>query len=158
MKLLITAFCAASMLLAGCATNPKDFYADPTKPKDTALCRAVLETTDTKFQHDAAIELTRRGLTWSECQNKVAMETAVILGIAAVGTGVAVAAACRNGCSAPSYAPSYRSSAGDYDCAGGPGDGPYYVRGPFPLTGPDIYNLDRDHDGIACEPHGDRGA
>lgn len=39
------------------------------------------------------------------------------------------------------------------DCAGGSGDGPAYVRGPFPHNGPDDpYGLDRDGDGIACEP------
>jgi hypothetical protein len=39
----------------------------------------------------------------------------------------------------------------DYDCAGGSGDGPYYVSGPFRVVGTDHYRLDADHDGIACE-------
>lgn len=39
----------------------------------------------------------------------------------------------------------------DYDCAGGSGDGPYYVSGPFRVVGRDHYRLDADHDGIACE-------
>jgi hypothetical protein len=39
----------------------------------------------------------------------------------------------------------------DYDCAGGSGDGPYYVAGPFRVVGRDHYRLDADHDGIACE-------
>jgi hypothetical protein len=39
----------------------------------------------------------------------------------------------------------------DYDCAGGSGNGPYYVRGPFRVVGTDHYRLDADHDGIACE-------
>lgn len=39
----------------------------------------------------------------------------------------------------------------DYDCAGGSGDGPYYVSGPFRVVGNDHYRLDADHDGIACE-------
>src|SRR5690554_3505861 len=94
--LVLTALVALS--LSACATPPKDFYADPTKPKDTALCRAMLETTDRTFQQDVAAELVRRGLTLEECQNRVAMETAAIVGIAAVATGVAVAAACSNGC------------------------------------------------------------
>jgi hypothetical protein len=37
------------------------------------------------------------------------------------------------------------------DCAGGGGNGPEYVRGPIRVTGVDIYGLDRDGDGIACE-------
>jgi hypothetical protein len=39
----------------------------------------------------------------------------------------------------------------DYDCAGGSGNGPYYVSGPFRVVGRDHYRLDADHDGIACE-------
>ena len=39
----------------------------------------------------------------------------------------------------------------DYDCAGGSGDGPYYVSGPFRVVGKDHYRLDADKGGIACE-------
>ena len=39
----------------------------------------------------------------------------------------------------------------DYDCAGGSGDGPYYVQGPVTVVGDDPYGLDRDGDGVACE-------
>lgn len=38
----------------------------------------------------------------------------------------------------------------DVDCAGGSGDGPYYV-GRVTVVGPDEYGLDRDNDGIGCE-------
>ncbi|MBY6048585.1 excalibur calcium-binding domain-containing protein [Vannielia litorea] len=41
--------------------------------------------------------------------------------------------------------------ASDVDCAGGRGNGPAYVRGPVYVVGPDVYGLDRDGDGIACE-------
>lgn len=41
--------------------------------------------------------------------------------------------------------------ASDVDCAGGSGNGPAYVSGPVTVTGSDIYDLDRDGDGIACE-------
>lgn len=41
--------------------------------------------------------------------------------------------------------------ASDVDCAGGSGNGPAYVRGPINVIGTDIYGLDRDGDGIACE-------
>lgn len=40
---------------------------------------------------------------------------------------------------------------GDVDCAGGSGNGPRYVAGPFAVIGPDVYDLDSDHDGIGCE-------
>jgi len=42
-------------------------------------------------------------------------------------------------------------NASDVDCAGGGGNGPEYVRGPIRVIGVDIYGLDRDDDGIACE-------
>ena len=41
--------------------------------------------------------------------------------------------------------------AADYDCAGGSGNGPEYVRGPITVTGDDPYDLDSDGDGLACE-------
>lgn len=39
----------------------------------------------------------------------------------------------------------------DYDCAGGSGNGPRYVSGPFSVVGYDRYGLDSDGDGVACE-------
>lgn len=41
--------------------------------------------------------------------------------------------------------------ASDVDCAGGSGNGPAYVSGPVTVVGSDIYDLDRDGDGIACD-------
>jgi hypothetical protein len=41
--------------------------------------------------------------------------------------------------------------ASDVDCAGGSGNGPAYVRGPVRVIGSDIYDLDRDGDGVACQ-------
>lgn len=40
---------------------------------------------------------------------------------------------------------------GDYDCAGGSGDGPNYVSGPIYVVGIDEFGLDSDGDGVACE-------
>jgi hypothetical protein len=42
--------------------------------------------------------------------------------------------------------------ASDVDCAGGSGNGPAYVAGPVYIVGDDAYGLDRDGDGVACEP------
>ncbi len=43
-------------------------------------------------------------------------------------------------------------NAPDVDCAGGGGNGPVYVyEKNFRVVGPDVYGLDSDHDGIACE-------
>jgi hypothetical protein len=50
----------------------------------------------------------------------------------------------------PNYTPCV-PIASDVDCAGGSGDGPAYVDGPVRVTGTDIYDLDRDGDGVACD-------
>ena len=52
--------------------------------------------------------------------------------------------------------PSYKGAclkrnASDYDCAGGGGDGPYFVYRVLRVVGPDVFRLDRDKDGLACE-------
>jgi hypothetical protein len=39
----------------------------------------------------------------------------------------------------------------DVDCAAGSGNGPSYVVGPVTVVGSDIYDLDRDGDGVACD-------
>lgn len=54
----------------------------------------------------------------------------------------------------PSYAGVCVPIAEDVDCASGSGDGPYHVTGPVYVIGPDEYGLDRDGDGVACEPKG----
>jgi micrococcal nuclease len=41
--------------------------------------------------------------------------------------------------------------ASDVDCASGSGNGPAYVDGPVYIIGVDVYGLDRDGDGVACE-------
>jgi resuscitation-promoting factor RpfB len=55
----------------------------------------------------------------------------------------------------PSCDPNYSGAcvpiASDVDCAGGSGNGPAYVQGPVTVIGSDIYDLDRDGDGIGCE-------
>jgi PASTA domain len=44
-----------------------------------------------------------------------------------------------------------RTGIGDYDCAGGSGNGPNYVDGPVRVRPPDPFDLDRDGDGVGCE-------
>ena len=50
----------------------------------------------------------------------------------------------------PSYEGACVPFASDVDCAGGSGDGPEYV-GRVRVVGPDVYQLDRDGNGIGCE-------
>jgi resuscitation-promoting factor RpfB len=51
----------------------------------------------------------------------------------------------------PNYSGACVPVASDVDCAGGSGNGPAYVRGPVRVVGDDIYELDRDGDGTACD-------
>lgn len=51
----------------------------------------------------------------------------------------------------PNYAGQCVPISSDVDCAGGSGDGPAYLTGTVTVIGRDIYDLDRDHDGIGCD-------
>jgi hypothetical protein len=51
----------------------------------------------------------------------------------------------------PNYSGACVPIASDVDCAGGSGNGPAYVQGPVRVVGSDIYDLDRDGDGTACD-------
>ena len=51
----------------------------------------------------------------------------------------------------PNYTNQCVPISSDVDCAGGSGNGPDYVSGPVYVIGSDIYDLDRDGDGVACE-------
>jgi resuscitation-promoting factor RpfB len=67
-----------------------------------------------------------------------------------IGTKVAAAPKPQNNCH-PSYTGACVPYASDVDCAGGSGNGPAYVSGPVTVVGSDVYDLDRDGDGVACE-------
>lgn len=148
------------LALGGCSASQKMFYSEPTKVKDTQLCRTYLEAIDkgdAQFALDTAREAVRRGLTLDKCQQRVATENGVLIATALVATTVGVAIACQRtkcgGIGSGGY--SQNSYGTDVDCAGGGGDGPRYIQGPFRITAEDVYGLDRDGDGIACEPFGD---
>jgi hypothetical protein len=51
----------------------------------------------------------------------------------------------------PNYAGACVPVASDVDCEGGSGNGPEYVQGPVRVVGTDVYDLDRDGDGIGCD-------
>jgi len=55
-----------------------------------------------------------------------------------------------NGCD-PNYSGACVPIASDVDCAGGTGNGPAYLDGTARVVGTDIYKLDRDKNGIACD-------
>jgi hypothetical protein len=63
---------------------------------------------------------------------------------------VAVGTKQKSSCD-PNYSGACVPIASDVDCAGGSGNGPAYVTGPVTVVGTDIYDLDRDGDGVGCE-------
>lgn len=58
--------------------------------------------------------------------------------------------AAPSGCD-PNYADACVPIASDVDCAWGSGNGPAYLDGVARVVGSDVYGLDRDGDGYACE-------
>ncbi len=66
--------------------------------------------------------------------------------VTAIGTYVAPKPSCD-----PNYSGGCVPIASDVDCGGGSGNGPAYFYGTATVVGSDIYGLDRDGDGIACE-------
>jgi resuscitation-promoting factor RpfB len=62
----------------------------------------------------------------------------------------ATGSAAAQGCD-PNYGTQCVPISSDVDCAGGSGNGPDYVAGPVTVVGADIYDLDRDGNGIGCE-------
>jgi hypothetical protein len=77
----------------------------------------------------------------------------LVLSAAALTASVVIAPAAsgKQKCDSNYKGRCLKPNVSDYDCAGGSGNGPYYVSGPFRVVGKDHYRLDADHDGIACE-------
>lgn len=72
--------------------------------------------------------------------------------VTVIGTYVAPAVQKKSSSSCDSnYSGACVPIASDVDCAGGSGNGPAYVAGPVYVIGTDIYDLDRDGDGVGCE-------
>lgn len=73
--------------------------------------------------------------------------------VGAVAFGVASFIGCAHAEDAcdPNYTGACVPIASDVDCSSGKGNGPAYVRGPVTVVGTDIYDLDRDGDGVGCE-------
>lgn len=136
--------------LAGCSgsLSQSKFYDDPSASADTFLCKGFYETDDIQFKADIAAELTKRGLTPADCEEKISAHNTAMVGMALVGSAAAIAIAANSGSGGSYSAPAMGV---DYDCAGGTGDGPYYVYSPRWVGTYDPYHLDADKDGWGCE-------
>lgn len=67
-----------------------------------------------------------------------------------IGTKVSYSAPSPSNCDS-NYSGGCVPIASDVDCGGGSGNGPAYFYGTARVVGYDIYGLDRDGDGLACE-------
>jgi hypothetical protein len=76
---------------------------------------------------------------------------AALITCALIVTGTSTADGAKRKCHPNYKGACLKRNAGDYDCAGGSGNGPNYVRGPIRVVGADPFRLDADHDGIGCE-------
>jgi|TARA_A100001391_G_scaffold111858_1_gene75179 hypothetical protein len=136
--------------VSGCSgsLSQTKFYNDPSASADTFLCKGFYETDDIQFKVDIAAELMKRGLTPADCEEKISAHNTAMVGMALVGSAAAIAVAANSGSGGSYSAPAIGV---DYDCAGGKGDGPYYVYGPKWVGTYDPYHLDADKDGWGCE-------
>lgn len=91
-------------------------------------------------------ETNKKGL-WASgvCEKEVKTTTTPAPIVIPTPTPIQTSSQCN-----PNYSGCLKSNAGDYDCAGGTGNGPNYT-GAVQVIGYDEYGLDRDGDGWACE-------
>jgi uncharacterized protein YabE (DUF348 family) len=89
-----------------------------------------------------------KGVEVSRVKTGEEVTTQPITQVTSIGTKVAVRTS--SNCD-PNYSGGCVPIASDVDCGGGSGNGPAYFYGTATVVGYDIYGLDRDGDGIACE-------
>ncbi|WP_085511510.1 G5 domain-containing protein [Plantibacter flavus] len=98
----------------------------------------------------AGVEITRELVAQLVSVQPVAQVTSVGTRQPAPPPPAPVADPAGGGCD-PNYEGQCVPIASDVDCAGGSGNGPAYTPGPVYVVGSDVYDLDRDGDGIACD-------
>ncbi|WP_370168614.1 hypothetical protein [Sinorhizobium fredii] len=102
---------AMTFALASCTTTQADFSKNPKAVSKAALCRTLVESQDTHFRQQIAVELGRRNINPYDCYAMVQQQNqaaAALVAVAVVGTAVAVCA--NNNCGGGSYYPSYRGN------------------------------------------------
>jgi hypothetical protein len=117
--------------------------------------KTVVRTPGMKGVHTITYQITyTNGVQTDKKVIKEEDTTPAVNQVNAVGTKVAATApAPKTNCD-----PNYDANRGacvpiasDVDCAGGSGNGPAYVSGPVYVIGQDIYDLDRDGNGVGCQ-------
>ncbi|MBP6995132.1 MAG: G5 domain-containing protein [Phycicoccus sp.] len=126
---------------------------DPTRPQG----KSVVTTAGVVGTRTLVCDVTRlRGAELSRTLISDTITTPPVDEVTSLGTYVAPAPepvpfAGTGGNCDPNYEGACVRIDSDVDCAGGSGNGPSYVSGPVYVVGSDIYQLDRDGDGVGCE-------
>jgi hypothetical protein len=118
---------------------------DSTMAKGTSK----VSTAGVNGQKTVSYQVTKvKGVEVSRVKTGEQVTTQPVTQITSIGTKVAVKTSFN--CD-PNYSGGCVPIASDVDCGGGSGNGPAYFYGTARVVGFDIYGLDRDGDGIACE-------
>jgi hypothetical protein len=149
---------ARRALAAGHWTQARDTATDARDLHRSKTTNALIATADAKIaEARAAARLARDQRTCSMAEKETVRAGAGVP--AGCATFAANLAARRADAAAEAAAarcdPNYEGAclkpdSPDYDCEGGSGDGPDYT-GTVEVVGDDIYDLDRDGDGTACD-------
>ena len=92
----------------------------------------------------------QRKVTTQQAELRRAREATATATAAATSARSASSSTSGSGCSSGYTGACLKEGVGDYDCAGGSGDGPNYT-GTVSVVGYDEFDLDRDGDGVACD-------
>jgi hypothetical protein len=140
----LAAVAAVGLFGAGCEKDKVSVNAAPKADTDEA-------TTSTEFTTTSSTTTTTEPPTTT---TEAPTTTVTTVRRAAPPTTRTTAAAAP---AKPRCHPSYEGTCippdvSDADCAGGSGNGPWYVQEKnIRVVGTDVFDLDRDHDGIGCE-------
>lgn len=107
-----------------------------------------VQTTTYRVTYVDGVETAREVL--SQVVTTAPIDAVTAVGSKPVPAPAPAPVAAGGGCD-PNYSGQCVPIASDVDCAGGSGNGPAYTAGPVRVIGSDVYDLDRDGDGIACD-------
>jgi hypothetical protein len=133
-------------------TAPGDAEADPTTTSTTQATTTTVEVTTTTAPPTTAAPPTSAPTTTTAPVTTTTRKPATTTTAKPATTTTTKPATQSSGCHTSYTRTCIPPDVSDADCAGGSGNGPFYVREKnIGVVGPDVFDLDRDGDGIGCE-------
>lgn len=126
----------------------------PVAQEDTTTTTTTVEPTTTTTTTTAPTTMTAAPTTTTTAAPVSAAKptTTTTKRVVATTTTTAKAATSSSGCHSSYTRTCIPPNVSDADCAGGSGNGPHYVyEDNIGVVGPDVFDLDRDGDGVGCE-------